>query len=267
MENIKKKIRDYWNNRPCCSGLSKAVWGTKEFFEHVDLYKDAYEPFTDKIAGYPKWKNKKVLEIGVGLGKDFSRFCANGAFSTGIDLTAESLDLTKKRLEIFGLKGNLCLADAENLPFKDNVFNLIFSWGVLHHTPDTQKAVDQVYRCLKPGGEAIVMLYNKFSFSFLEIMLQYYYHRVKKHLFNWGCGPDKTNRVLTDLNRDEFLASATDGAGNPLTKVYSNPQVLKIFQKFREVDTRAYQNGLSSFLRICLMDRYFGWFMVIRAKK
>jgi SAM-dependent methyltransferase len=117
-DDIKKQVRGWWDNSPCCGNIASAAVGTREFFEQVDAYKDKYEAFTDKIADYGRWKDKRVLEIGCGLGKDFARFVSGGSMATTVDMSIESLRLTKKRLEIFGLKGNLCLADAENFPLK-----------------------------------------------------------------------------------------------------------------------------------------------------
>lgn len=274
MEEIKKKIQNWWDNWLCCSNTANAAMGSREFFEQVDLYKDTREPFTNKIAFYSDWKNKRVLEIGVGLGKDFSRFCANGAVASGIDLSEKSLGLTKTRLEIFGLKGNLCLADAENPPFKDGIFDLVFSWGVLHHTPGTQKAIDGIYRCLKPdGGKAVVMLYNKFSIAFFKIMKNYFIIRLsglpilrRKKLAE----KEYSGRGGSDIRG--FLSISTgDGAGNPLSKVYSRREALRMFRKFKNIDICAYQSRGSAiwktFWLFGILERYLGWFLVIKAER
>lgn len=274
MEEIKKKIQNWWDNWLCCSNTANAATGSREFFEQVDLYKDTQEPFTNKIAFYSDWKDKRVLEVGVGLGKDFSRFCANGAAASGIDLSEKSLGLTKRRLEIFGLKGNLCLADAENPPFKDGIFDLVFSWGVLHHTPGTQKAIDGIYRCLKPnGGKAIVMLYNKFSYEFFRIIKNYFEIR----LFNLPVLKKIKFTKQNSLGRDSYdirrfvSISTGDGAGNPLSKVYSRREALRMFRKFKNIDICAYQGGESAiwktFQRFGILERHLGWFLVIQAER
>jgi len=253
MEDIKKKVQSWWDGSPCCSRIASAPRGTKEFYEQVDLYKDTYESFTDKIADYGFWKGKRILEIGCGLGKNFSRFAAGGAVATAVDMSIESIKLTKKRLAIFGLKGNLCLADAENLPFKDNAFDLIFSWGVLHHTPDTQSAIGEVCRCIKPGGKAIIMLYRKYSLFNLQCVLMY------------------LRRRKDYSSRDESLAVFTDGVGNPLSKVYSKRDILKMFSAFDDIRISAYEPRGSRFIKIFklfpMLENRFGWFMVIEAKK
>lgn len=279
MEEIKKKVRAWWNSAPCCSGSADSEWGTKEFFEQVDLYKDTYEPFTDRIARYPNWRGKRVLEIGVGLGKDFSRFVRNGARATGIDLSAKSLELTKKRLELFNLKGNLCIADAENLPFKDNVFDLIFSWGVLHHTPETKKAINEVYRCLKPDyGKTIIMLYNKRSFlciyyKMLFLRSRSWFEKFNKLFFPWRKFyiSGKKDLCYEKMNSEELLAACTDGFGNPLSKVYTRREAKKMFLAFKKVKMSSFECKNSKFsrlfLKIKILERYFGWFLVIEAEK
>lgn len=269
MEEIKKKVQAFWDRSPCCSRGTSAEAGNREFFEQVDLYKDTFEPFTDKIADYSHWKGKKILEIGVGLGKDFSRFAAKGALATGVDLSEKSLGLTKKRLEIFNLKGNLCLADSENLPFKNNVFDLVFSWGVLHHTPNTQKAIDEAYRCLKQNETVIVMLYNKWSL----INFYYFIIRIKMRLIPLF-GLKKRRAILAPIEKlsdNELLAALTDGIGNPLSKVYSRKQARKLFSKFKNIEIQAYESKGSGYTKILnsfkILEKYFGWFMVIRAQK
>jgi len=285
MEEIKKRVQNWWNSSPCCSKAANSPSGSKEFFEQVDLYKDTFEPFTDKIADYSRWKEKRILEIGVGLGKDFSRFAANGAMATGIDLSERSLSLAKQRLEIFNLKGNLCIADAENLPFKEDVFDLVFSWGVLHHTPDTQKAINELYKCLKHGGNAIVMLYNKYSLA----NFQYFITKLKVRLillfgldsllslrrlllpWRWFKEPKPVLIGLEELNPDDLLAALTDGIGNPLSKVYSRNQAKRMFLKFLNIKINAYESKDASYMRIFnlfkVLEKYLGWFMVIEAKK
>lgn len=269
MGTIKEKIQKWWNSSPCCSKVTNSPWGSKEFFEQVDSYKDTFEPFTDEIADYPCWRGKRTLEIGIGLGKDFSRFAANGALATGIDLSEKSLSLTKKRLEIFHLRGNLCLADAENLPFKDKVFDLIFSWGVLHHTPDTKKAIDEAYRCLKQNGIAIIMLYSKYSL----VNFGYFITSIKIRFVSF-LGVKKTSTAFTPfekLSNSELLAAFTDGIGNPLSKVYSREEAKQLFLKFKNINIRAYESRYSPYAMVLnsfkALEKYLGWFMVIKAKK
>ena len=250
MGDIKKRVQSWWNSSPCCSKATTKLPETRQFYEEVDLYKDTYEPFTDGIADYALWKGKRVLEIGCGLGKDFSRFAAAGAKAIAIDMSYRSLELTKKRLEIFGLKGDFFFADGEDLPFKDNSFELIFSWGVIHHTPDTQKVIDEIYRCTKSdGGKVIIMLYGKHSFVNFKFNMRY----------------------LFKSNKAAQLAAYTDGEGNPLSKVYSRKEARKMFSRFKNIQITAYESKSTPYAKIFNifkgLEKYFGWFMVIKAEK
>jgi ubiquinone/menaquinone biosynthesis C-methylase UbiE len=104
-----------------------------------------------------------VLEVGVGLGTDFTRFARAGAKVTGVDLTERSIELVRERLATEQLEGDLMVADAEALPFESGSFDVVYSWGVLHHTPRTEQAIREVLRVVKPGGRVCVMLYARHS--------------------------------------------------------------------------------------------------------
>lgn len=282
MEDIKKKIQDWWNSSPCCSKITQASPGTKEFYEEVDSYKNTYEYFIDGVADYKRWKDKRILEIGCGLGKDFSRFAQAGADATGIDMSFTSIGLTKRRLGLFGLKGNLYLADAENLPFKSGVFDMVFSWGVLHHTPGTETAVNEIHRVLKTNGKAIIMLYGKHSLLGLYYSFRFYLNKfldidllrrlVRVFMpWKWFKTFVRMPEYLSGISKEQLLAALTDGFGNPLSKVYSRPEAKRIFSKFKYVDFEAYESRSSCFMRIFrvlpFLEKRLGWFMVIKADK
>ena len=125
------------------------------------------------FAEFENSTNKKLLEIGVGLGAEHKLFAENKADLYGIDLTARSIEHTERRLSYFGLKSKLKQGDAERLEFNDNFFDKVFSWGVIHHSPDTKICVNEIYRVLKFGGEARIMIYHKWSF--LGFMLYFRY--------------------------------------------------------------------------------------------
>jgi ubiquinone/menaquinone biosynthesis C-methylase UbiE len=120
-----------------------------------------------------RFKNKNTLEIGVGLGSDHMKLAEAGAILTGVDITTRSINHTRRRFELLNYESKLFVADVEALPFTDNEFDAIYSWGVLHHTPNTQKAVEEVYRVLKPGGFAKIMIYNKYSLVGFMLWMRY----------------------------------------------------------------------------------------------
>jgi SAM-dependent methyltransferase len=162
-EALKERVRAFWNGAPCGFAHAGAPEGTREFFDQVERRRDELEPFIPLFADFAGARGKRVLEIGVGLGTDFVRFGRSGATLTGIDLTEHAVELVRRRLELEGLSGDVRVADAEKLPFEDASFDRVYSWGVLHHTPDTRRAVEEAVRVLRPGGELCVMLYGRRS--------------------------------------------------------------------------------------------------------
>lgn len=162
-DELKSRVRAFWNRDPCGSAHSNALEGSPEFFAEVEARRTQLEPFIGDYARFSDWRDRDVLEIGVGLGTDFIRHARAGARVTGVDLTPRAVELTRKRIGLEGFTGDLRVADAENLPFTDGSFDRVYSWGVLHHTPDTERAVQEAIRVLRPGGQLCVMLYGRHS--------------------------------------------------------------------------------------------------------
>jgi SAM-dependent methyltransferase len=156
-------VRDFWEEEPCGSEHAAAPEGSPEFFAEVERTRNELDPYIARFADFEGAKGKRILEIGVGLGTDFIRFVRAGAIATGVDLTEHAVQLVHRRLELEGLEGDVLVADAETLPFEDGKFDRIYSWGVLHHTPDTGRAVREAIRVTKPGGQLCVMLYARHS--------------------------------------------------------------------------------------------------------
>lgn len=162
--NLKKEVSEYWNQSSCGTEYAESDKYTKSYYEEIARHRYSVEPEILEFANFPSGKDKKLLEIGVGAGSDFSNWIKNGAKANGIDLTEEAIGHVQKRLELFNLQAeSLQVDDAENLSFKDNTFDMVYSWGVIHHSPNTEKALDEVIRVLKPGGEAKIMIYNRKS--------------------------------------------------------------------------------------------------------
>lgn len=161
---LKKQVEEYWDNETCGSWVSDKEKYTKEYFEEIE--KDRYEvqPELPVFAEFDKFKDKNMLEVGVGAGTDFLQWVRGGAIAHGIDLTQQAIDHVKHRLNLYGLKAKeFKVADCESLPYDDNYFDLVYSWGVIHHTPDTPKALKEIIRVLKPDGKAKVMIYHRHS--------------------------------------------------------------------------------------------------------
>jgi SAM-dependent methyltransferase len=162
-EETKGRVRSFWERTPCGSWDATAPEGTAEYFEQIERRRYELEPFIHRFAGFGETRDQRVLEIGVGLGTDHVQFARAGARLTGVDLTAHGVDLVRRRLALEGLESDVRQADAEHLPFDDDSFDVVYSWGVLHHTPDTARAVREALRVLRPGGRICTMFYGRRS--------------------------------------------------------------------------------------------------------
>ena len=206
MTSLLSKVRSFWDDRPCNINHSLLPIGTKEYFNEVEKRKYFVEPHIAPFADFPRWRDKHVLELGVGIGTDCLNFIRHGANYTGIDLSEKSLDLCRKRLEVFDYdyeywdvsqtlntdyhisslkKVKLVCGNIEEVDFflpstknshglesasHRNKFDLIYAFGVLHHTPRPAVVLNQIKRRLKPGGELRLMIYSKYSYKLFHFM-------------------------------------------------------------------------------------------------
>jgi SAM-dependent methyltransferase len=169
----KDAVRRFWERRPCGSKHAEAPEGTQEFFDQVERSRDELEPFIGRYARFETTAGQRVLEIGTGLGTDLVKFARAGARVTGVDRTEHAISLVQARLSLEGLSGELHVGDAERLPFPDHAFDVVYSWGVLHHTPDMERAVAEALRVLRPGGRICAMFYARRSWVGLALWVRY----------------------------------------------------------------------------------------------
>src|SRR5262245_10858129 len=180
---LKERVRAFWQEHPCGTKFSDAEMGSREFFDRIEAHRYEKEWHIPAAADFAGTRGLRVLEIGCGLGTDGAQFAAAGADYTGVDLTDAAVDLARRRFELFDLPGTFAKADAENLDFPADSFDLVYSHGVLHHTPDTPKSVREIHRVLRPGGRAEVMLYHRGSYNYrVNISLL---RRAGVHLLRW----------------------------------------------------------------------------------
>jgi ubiquinone/menaquinone biosynthesis C-methylase UbiE len=249
-EGLKDRVRTYWQAEPCGTSTSTAEPGTAEFYAEVERRRYELEPFIRGFAAFERRRGERVLEVGVGLGTDFVQFARAGAELTGIDLTDSAVAAVRERLALEGLDADLRVADAESLPFADGEFDLVYSWGVLHHTPDTERALAEVRRVLRPGGEAKVMLYSRRSWVALGVWLRYGLLRG---------APQKTPT--------ELLATWMESPG---TKAYTQRELERLFAAFSDVRyerfVTPYDRRVGGPLASRLPSR-FGWFVGITATR
>jgi SAM-dependent methyltransferase len=162
-----QKVKRYWNRRPCNIRHSRQPLGTRKYFQEVEKKKYFVEPHIPPFSEFRKWKGKRVLEIGCGIGTAAVSFARAGAIYTGLDLSEKSLELARQRFRAFGLKGRFLSGNAEKLGrmLPGEKFDLIYSFGVIHHTPRPEAVVREVRKMMGPKSEFRLMLYAKNSWK------------------------------------------------------------------------------------------------------
>lgn len=171
------RVRDYWNNRPCNVRHSQKPLGSREYFDEVEARKYFVEPHIPRFAEFPKWESKRVLEIGCGIGTDTINFARHGAQVTAVDLSEASLKIAQHRAKVFGLHDRIRFyhGDAERLDqiIPVETYDLIYSFGVIHHTPHPERVFDQIRQYARPESIFKLMVYHRRSYKVLWILLTY----------------------------------------------------------------------------------------------
>jgi SAM-dependent methyltransferase len=214
MDNLKQEVRDFWNDASCGERLLLDASDTAGYLAQM-AKRYSLEPYIESFAAFDGARDKDVLEIGVGLGADHQRFAQEGARLTGIDLTDRAIEHTRRRFDLFGLSSDLRVGDAEGLPFADESFDCVYSWGVLHHSPNTPGAVEEVWRVLRPGGVARIMIYHKYALVGYMLWMRY------------ALLAGRPWRSLRDIYAQHLES--------PGTKAYTVDEARGLFSRFAEV--------------------------------
>lgn len=268
MENLKNQVHAFWNQASCGEELYLPQIDRDGYISNARMRYEM-EPYILEFAHFHEMRGLKVLEIGVGLGADHQRLAESGANLWGIDLTERAIQHTRRRLGLFGLTSNLAVGDSEALDFSVNSFDRVYSWGVIHHSPNTSKAVSEILRVLKPEGRAIIMIYHKWSMIGIMLWIRY----ALLGLRPW-------------MSLSKIYAQYLESPG---TKAYSVTEAFQLFSAFSKVqiktvlthgdllESEAGQRHQGVFLKIArliwprkIIRRFFpgaGLFMLIEATK
>jgi len=171
------RVREYWNNRPCNLRHSPAPVGSREYFDQVEARKYLVEAHIPGFAEFPRWNGKRVLEIGCGLGTDTMNFARAGARVTAVDLSSRSLDLARQRARVFGLEHRIQFieADAERLSefVEPAHYDLVYSFGVIHHTPRPERVWQQIRRYYTGDATTFkMMVYYRWAWKVWAILFR-----------------------------------------------------------------------------------------------
>ena len=284
----------FWAQNQPGFRFADAPVGEPEFFAAVERHRYSLEPHIPDVVRFERWSGRDVLEVGCGIGTDGACFARAGARYTGLDFARSALELARRRFEVEALDGEFVEGSADALPFPGESFDLVYSHGVIHHIPETARAVAEFHRVLRPGGTALVMVYHRHSLNYhVTIML------VRRALAPVVALPRATPAVarLTGeseevlerhrallaahglrylRDRDLFLSRNTDGPANPLSKAFSRGEAQTLFARFREVrvetrylNLRLYPGGerLARTRVARRLERRLGWHLYVEAVK
>ena len=172
-----EEVREYWNRRPCNIRHSPKPVGSKEYFDEVEARKYFVEPHIPAFAQFDRWRGKKVLEIGCGIGTDTVNFARAGADVTVAELSDESMKVAQQRAEVMGVADRIRFygGNAEELSafVPPERYDLVYSFGVIHHSPNPERILEQIRDYLKPGGTFKLMVYNRHSWKVFWMVVKY----------------------------------------------------------------------------------------------
>jgi SAM-dependent methyltransferase len=245
-----KEVEQFWDAKPCDSDTSDEALHSKEYFNAIEKERYRLQSHILDLLPSLDLNGKKVLEIGTGAGTDARTIIAMGGDYTGINVDAGSSEMTRRALEVFDLSGEVCHASALDIPYQPETFDLVYSFGVLHHIPDVDRAMEEIHRVLKPGGRLAIMLYNRTSINYVVEI---------RHLRKWGLsligfpgivsvlgwlGLPKVklrrhlelHKIAGRMSDGEWLSRNTDGPDNPYSRVYDRYETEWLLSGFGEIE-------------------------------
>jgi len=264
-DHYKDQVQDQWNEDACGSHyVEKAKEGTLDWYLEAERYRyDVYGPWMPKVMEFDQHAGKKVIEIGGGMGTDLAQFARNGAIVTDFDLSAGHLEHARRSFALRGLTGEFVHGDGENIPFPDDTFDVVYSNGVIHHTPDTAGVVRHMFRILKPGGKAIIMVYAENS-----------WHYWREQVIRLGV----ENGHLASRSMGWIMSGSVEKSTRgqrPLVKVYTRQRLRTLFEdagfaRISIVQRQMVKGELPRILGwvpVSLAGRLVGWNLILKAYK
>jgi 2-polyprenyl-3-methyl-5-hydroxy-6-metoxy-1,4-benzoquinol methylase len=252
IDNVKK----FWDARPCNIKHSDHELGSREYFDQVEQRKFMAEPHILTFSDFNKWQDRDVLEIGCGIGTAAINFARNGARYTGVELSETSLDLTKKRFAVYGVHGDFYQGNAEQLdeflPHKQ--FDLVYSWGVIHHTPDPSCVITGIKRYLKPGGCLKIMVYAQHSWK--NYMIE---AGLDQPEAQWGCPivHTYTKQSLTDLIGPDFMIES-------ITQDHIFPYEIEAYKR-KQYELQPWFQHMPKQM-FTVLEKHLGWHLMVTAR-
>lgn len=290
VELAQQQVRAHWDRQPCDSETSDKKHLSGAFFLDVERQRYALQPHILETLSKVDWTDKSVLEIGAGLGTDGRRIIRAGAKYTGINIDRGSTLAAARAFQVFATPGLILEMDARALHFPDNSFDVVYSFGVLQHIPEVKRAVSEIARVLRPGGDFIFMVYNRSSINYaLEIRIL---RRLGLRLLalpgvitllSWLGLPRAKLRRHLELYRErgmptdeEWLSRNTNGPDYPYCRVYGAAEAEELLHQFdivsNEVRFFDYRHWgvigrlLPEGIRKAL-GRHWGWHRIVHARK
>jgi 2-polyprenyl-3-methyl-5-hydroxy-6-metoxy-1,4-benzoquinol methylase len=266
-----EEVKEFWNRRPCNLRHSPKPVGSREYFDEVDARRYFVEPHILRFAQFERWRDKRVLEIGCGIGTDTTRFARSGAKVTAVDLSARSLEIARQRMEVYGIsdRAHFACGSAEDLSrvVPPEPYDLIYSFGVIHHTPHPERVLDQIRCYTRPGSEVKIMIYHRYSWKVFWILATLghgQFWRAEELIARYS--EAQTGCPVTFTYTPDEARALLEGHGLRVTEMWVDhifPYRIQDYTRYRYV--RNWYFRLMPPALFSALERRFGWHLCITA--